>query len=118
MKRYRISDLAGLPASPHILAGLVPGRRLYKGSVSYHKPGHVSHDAERPHVEVDHEVFCLLQGEGWIEIDGVREPASAGDILVIEPGEDHHLISSADNPFVNLWLHADDAGHPDQHTGQ
>ena len=81
--------------------------KLYKGSVSWHAPGHISHDGERPHVETDHEVFCILQGEGWIEIEGVREEARTGDVFVIDPGEDHHLISSDHSPFVNLWLHAE-----------
>lgn len=112
VKRYKISDLMGSPDAPHALAGLVPGRRIYHGGLSFHPPGKVTHNEERPHVEVDHEVFCLLQGEGWIEINGRREPAAAGDVFVIEPGEDHHLISSDHNPFINLWLHADDHGNP------
>lgn len=115
MKRYRLSDLTEGSLEPHILAAFVDGKRIYKGGVSYHKPGHISHDAERPHAEVEQEAFILLQGEGWIEIDGLREPARAGDIIVIEPGEDHHLISSEHCPFVNLWLHANDAGHPEQY---
>ncbi|RYG47416.1 cupin domain-containing protein [bacterium] len=107
MRRYRMTDLADAAPDSHFLAGLVAGKRLYKGEVSFHKPGTVTHDAERPHVEVDQEVFLLLQGEGWIEIDGRREAVAAGDVLVIEPGEDHHLHSSHENPLVNLWLHAE-----------
>jgi mannose-6-phosphate isomerase-like protein (cupin superfamily) len=74
--------------------------------VSFHSPGHVSHDDERPHVEIDQEVFVLLQGSGWIEVDGSIEEVCAGDVVLIEPGEDHHLISGVEDPFVNLWLHA------------
>ena len=75
--------------------------------MSFHAPGQISHHDERPHLEVDQEAFVLLQGSGWIEINGVREPAQAGDVILIEPGEDHHLISSDEDPFVNLWLHAE-----------
>ncbi|MDQ0877832.1 hypothetical protein QFZ77_006491 [Paenibacillus sp. V4I3] len=28
------------------------------------------------------------------------------DWLVIEPGEDHHLISSVEDPIVVVWCHA------------
>ncbi|HWD38631.1 MAG TPA: cupin domain-containing protein [Fimbriimonas sp.] len=105
MRRYRLSDLEF--DGPHIFAKIVDGSRLYKAGVSFHRPSHISHDDERPHLEVDQEIFCLLQGSGWIEVDGIREPARAGDVFVVEPGEDHHLISSEDDPFVNLWLHAD-----------
>jgi len=102
-----MSDLADGSLEPHVLSAFIEGRRLYKGGVSFHKPGHISHDDERPHLETDIEVFCLLQGEGQIEINGQFEPARAGDILIIEVGEDHHLHSSVENPFVNLWLHAE-----------
>lgn len=114
MKRYRLTEIPTADASAHVFESLVPGRRLYIGGLSFHPPAKVTHDEERPHVERDHEIFCLLQGEGWIEINGIRETAKAGDVFVIEPGEDHHLISSDHNPFINLWLHADDHGHPNQ----
>src|SRR5579871_3182128 len=114
MRRYRFAELQNAGQGQHFLTGLLSGARLYKGSVSYHPPNKVTHDEERPHLEVDEEAFCMLQGHGWIEIDGLREPVRAGDILIIEPGEDHHLISSEDDPLINLWLHADASGHPSQ----
>jgi mannose-6-phosphate isomerase-like protein (cupin superfamily) len=114
MRRYRLAELGDAAPGSHFLADVVEGARLYHGGLSFHPPGMVTHDAERPHVEVDQEVFCLLQGEGWIEIDGHREAVRAGDVLVIEPGEDHHLISSEHNPLINLWLHANAQGHPRQ----
>ncbi|RYG35170.1 cupin domain-containing protein [bacterium] len=114
MRRYRLDDLPGIDPESHILAGVVEGTRLYKGGLSFHAPGTVTHNEERPHLETDQEVFCLLQGEGWIEIDGRREPVRAGDVLVIEPGEDHHLQSSIHSPLLNLWLHANDSGNPKQ----
>ncbi len=114
MRRLRITDLQEFSGRSHFLDGLIEGKRLRHGGLSFHPPGTVTHDQHRPHVETDQEVFCLLQGEGWIEINGVRSPACAGDIFIIEPGEDHHLISSHGNPFINLWLHADDIGHRNQ----
>ncbi len=114
MRRFKLSDLPTPTKGEHFLASVVEGARLYHGGLSFHAPGTVTHDEHRPHDEVDQEVFCLLQGEGWIEIDGVRQPVQAGDVIVIEPGEDHHLVSSGHNPLINLWLHANEAGHPNQ----
>ena len=114
MRKLTFSDLKSTPDGGHFLTGIMEGKRLYHGGLSFHAPGTVTHDEHRPHVEVDQEVFCLLQGEGWLELDGVRHEAKAGDIFLIEPGEDHHLISSQHNPFINLWLHADEVGHPNQ----
>lgn len=114
MRRYRFSDLNNAGSGQHFLRGLLSGARLYKGGLSFHPPNKVTHDEERPHVEIDEEAFCLLQGRGWIEINGVREPVQAGDILIIETGEDHHLISSEEDPLINLWLHANMSGHVNQ----
>ena len=106
MRRYTIGDLKPAPDGAHMLFGMLSGERLYRGGTSFHRPGLITHDDERPHLETDEEIFVLLQGEGMLELDGEMISAKAGDIFVIEPGEDHHLHSSEHNPFVNLWLHA------------
>ena len=56
-----------------------------------------------------------MQGRGQIEIDGKLEPIQAGDVLVIEPGEEHHIIGDPQYPIVNCWFHATDAGNPKQY---
>lgn len=90
------------------------GAKLYHGGLSFHSPGTITHSGPEPHVHHDQEAYCLLQGEGWVEIDGKREPVQAGDVIIVDPGEDHRLISSEHNPLINLWLHADDKGNPKQ----
>lgn len=106
MRRYTIEDLKSQAGGGYVLCGILSGNRLYKGGVSFHRPGLITHDEQRPHVETDEEAFVILQGEGMLELNGEMIPARAGDVFVIEPGEDHHLHSSDHNPFVNLWLHA------------
>lgn len=115
MRRYTLSDLAG-PAdgAEHIAARLIPGARLAAGGLSFHTPGMRTHDGKDRHVHTDHEVFIIMQGRGWIEIEGRREAIAAGDVLVIEPGEDHHVLGDPAHPVVNLWLHASSEGHPNQ----
>ena len=115
MKRYTFADLA-CPSDglEHVAAHLVPGAYLAQGGLSFHGPGERTHAAEDRHVHTDHEVFCIMQGRGWIELEGRREPISAGDVLVIEPGEDHHVVGDPAHPIVNLWFHASAEGHPKQ----
>jgi len=36
----------------------------------------------------------LSVGHGAVEVDGVATDIGAGDVLVIDAGEDHHLVSS------------------------
>lgn len=114
MQRYRWKDLKEV-VSTHFLEGILPGKRLYAGGLSFHPPGFRVHAEEEKHTHPDCEVFCILQGKGLLEIEGRLEPLQAGDIVVIEPGENHHLISDEKEPIVNLWLHANDVGHPKQY---
>lgn len=108
MKRYRLADLADVREG-HFLSGIVPGRYLREGQMLFKEPGAYTHPGR--HVHEDHEVFVILQGRGGIEVEGARHDIGTGDVLVIEPGEDHHLISSEEDPLVNLFLHAGDVRH-------
>lgn len=112
MKRYRISDL-GPVQGEHVAEGIVPGRYIHQGGLSFHPPGWRTH-AEGNHRHDSHEVFVILQGRGEIEINGRRQPIEAGDVLVIEPGEEHYLIGDPAHPIINLWFHCADEPHPNQ----
>ena len=106
MKRYRLSDLTDTREG-HFLKGIVPGEYLYVGGLGFKKPGERSHAEDKSaHIHDDCEVFIILQGKGDIEIDGSRYPVTTGDIIVVEPGEDHHLIADMNDPCVNIWCHA------------
>ncbi len=115
MKRSRLHDLT-TAAGAHVLAGLLPGRYLNKGALSFKAPGQRTHTADGPggsdvHVHDDCEAFIILQGRGVMEVDGRSYELAAGDVIIIAPGEDHHLTADPDDPCVNLWLHAGDEPH-------
>lgn len=110
MKRYRLADLPDTNEG-HVFRLVLPGRYLTRGGMGFKKPGQRTHTRDGPdgtdrHTHEDAEVFVILQGTGHMEINGRRHPVTAGDVLVVESGEDHHLIASPDDPCVNLWLHA------------
>ncbi len=112
MKRLRLRDLQDV-TDGHFLKGIIPGEFLCQGALSFKHPGQRTHGTD-PHVHEDHEVFVLLQGKAVMEIDGEPHHMQTGDIIVCEPGEDHHLISDEHTPCINLWLHAGPTPHPDQ----
>ncbi|NQT93043.1 MAG: cupin domain-containing protein [Lentisphaerae bacterium] len=124
MKKLRLTDLA-CGEVDHILEGVIPGKYLSQGGMSFKKPGHRSHDVgctcpscdgNGRHVHTDDcEVFILLQGKARMEIDGDVHDMVTGDVVVCEPGEDHHIVSDENDPCVNLFLHASDSRHKDQH---
>jgi mannose-6-phosphate isomerase-like protein (cupin superfamily) len=111
MKKYRLTQLEDIREG-HFLAGIIPGAYLCQGGIGFKPPGFRTHAHDGPggsdrHVhESDYEVFVILQGKAVMEIDGEPHPLTTGDICVVEPGEDHHLISDQHDPCVNLWLHA------------
>ena len=112
MKRYTFAAL-GSEGPEHVASKLVPGQYIARGGLSFHAIGFRTHP-EGVHVHEDREVFCIMQGQGVIEIDGRVEPVHAGEILVIEPGEDHHLIGDPEHPMINCWFHCADERHPAQ----
>jgi len=115
MKRYRLADLTDVREG-HVLRGLGLADYLREGGLSFKAPSQRTHDHDGPgggdrHTHEDHEVFIILQGRGVMEVDGQSHPVITGDVLVIEPGEDHHLIADADFPCINVWLHAGSTPH-------
>lgn len=109
MKQIRWAEL-GDYRDETILSRILPGENIYKGGVSFGLPGQRSHSNDGPdgrdwHVHDEHEVFLVLQGKGWLEVNQESLPVMTGDVFVIEPGEDHHLISDQVTPLVVVYIH-------------
>ena len=118
MIKLRLNQLSDVREG-HFLKGLIPGKYLCEGILSYKPPGLRTHTDDGPggrdwHVHEDHEVFIILQGKATMELDGEMHPMVTGDVFIVEPGEDHHLISDMEDPCINLWLHAGPERHPGQ----
>jgi len=130
MKRYRLNELSDVREG-HFLKGILPGKFIREGTMGYKAPGFRTHTGEPPspseglrrssgpggsdvHVHDDCEAFVILQGKAVMECDGKEYALVTGDVLVIEPGEDHHLVADKDDPCINLWLHGGPERHPDQ----
>ncbi|MBB6729448.1 cupin domain-containing protein [Cohnella zeiphila] len=119
MRKCRLSDLSDNPDGKHLFRNLMPGSYLSAGGLAFERPGSRSHTNDGPdgtdrHVHSDCEAFLILQGRGTLELDEAFIPIVAGDVIVVEPGEDHHLIASEDDPPVVLWCHAGPQRHPRQ----
>ena len=118
MIKLRLSQLPD-SADGHILSAYLPGEYLCAGTLSFKPPRLRTHSAKGPagadrHVHDDREAFVILQGKAVMEINGVPHSLVAGDVLIVEPGEDHHLVSDEFDPCINLWLHAGPERHPAQ----
>ncbi|SFK71204.1 Cupin domain-containing protein [Paenibacillus sp. 1_12] len=118
MKKLRLSDLRDI-GNGHILQDVLPGAYLSSGGLAFSTRGDRSHTNDGPdgkdyHVHGDCEAFVILQGSGTMEINGEHIPVATGDIVIVEPGEDHHLNSSEDDPIVTVWCHAGSSRHLNQ----
>lgn len=120
MIRAKLSELTKKDhAAGHFLGDLLPGAYLTSGGLSFAGRGDRSHTNDGPdgkdyHVHRDREAFIILQGTGTMEIDGQHHPVASGDIIIVEPGEDHHLCSSEEDPIVTVWCHAGENRHHNQ----
>jgi mannose-6-phosphate isomerase-like protein (cupin superfamily) len=119
MIKLRLNQLPDVREG-HFLKGLIPGDYICAGAMSYKAPGFRTHSGEGPaghdeHIHPDEaEVFVILQGKAIMELNGERHPMVTGDVFIVEPGENHHLVSDVADPCINLWLHAGPTRHADQ----
>ncbi len=113
MKRYRLNQLPDTRQG-HFLSGIVPGKYINKGAMSYKTPGFVTHADEPAHIHDDAEVFVILQGKAKMQMDHEVIELVTGDVLVVEPGENHHLIADEHDPCINLWVRAGGERNPQQ----
>jgi mannose-6-phosphate isomerase-like protein (cupin superfamily) len=84
------------------MPSLLGDKRITGGGVYCFEPGETAHPEPR-HVHDVAEVFIFLQGCGVLPVDGVEYPVKTGDVIIVEPGEDHHTRSSEEDPLVAAW---------------
>jgi mannose-6-phosphate isomerase-like protein (cupin superfamily) len=118
MKQFRLNQLTDVKEG-HVLNQIMPGKYLNHGGLAFEAPGARAHTNDGPggidyHVHDDCEAFLILQGNGTVEINKEFHPFTVGDIIIIEPGEDHHVISSVENPAIIVWLHAGEEKNKNQ----
>jgi mannose-6-phosphate isomerase-like protein (cupin superfamily) len=62
----------------------------------------ISADAQPHWHERLTEVYVVLEGDGEVELDGAREPVSAGSVVMIRPGTVHRALGTL--KIVNIVL--------------
>jgi mannose-6-phosphate isomerase-like protein (cupin superfamily) len=100
MKKLKVIDL--MPGDSRLLPDFLGDATVKGGGVYVFQPGETAHPEAR-HVHDVNEVFIFVQGKGVIPIDGIEYPVQAGDVVIVEAGEDHHTRSSVDDPLVSAW---------------
>ncbi|HKZ44847.1 MAG TPA: cupin domain-containing protein [Anaerolineales bacterium] len=85
-----------------ILAEYFGSMTLTSGGMKIFKPGEKAHDTAHTHNV--NEVLIFIQGKGQVPIDGKIHPLKTGDVVIIEPGEDHRTESSVDDPLACAWF--------------
>ncbi len=103
MKKLQVSQLEAGEGGT-IFGNHTSGKRITKGGLHIFKPGEVAHAGQR-HVHEIEEAFIILQGKARLPIDGETYDLQAGDVTIIEPGEDHHMTGDEKDPPVVIWLH-------------
>ncbi len=65
------------------------------------------------------ELYCIMSGKGQFKIEGNSYPLSAGDILIMRPGEAHYIDVDPLCPYSRVFVHFDpslfDSFDPERH---
>jgi mannose-6-phosphate isomerase-like protein (cupin superfamily) len=110
MRRYRLNELPDA-GTGHIFRGIVSGPYIWQeAAVEFRRPGEVVpwgvHD--------DEEIYVILQGKARVRLENSVEHLSAGDVLVLEPGERHQFESDECEPCVQMYAHCGPEPHANQ----
>jgi mannose-6-phosphate isomerase-like protein (cupin superfamily) len=85
-----------------ILAEYFGSMSLTDCGVKKFKPGEKAHDTAHTHNV--NEVLIFIQGKGQMPVDGKIHALKTGDVVIIQPGEDHRTESSVEDPLVCAWF--------------
>lgn len=113
MKRYRLNQLPDTD-SHHVFGGIVPGEFIAAGDMLFKSPGFMSHADQPRHMHDEEEIFVILQGKARVRFDDRVEHLVAGDVVVIEAGENHHLEADEEDPCINLYIECGPKPNPQQ----
>jgi len=110
MRRCRLSEVPDAGGG-HVFRGIVSSPYLWQeAAIEFRKPGEVVpwgvHD--------DEEIYVILQGKARVRLDEGVEHVSAGDVMLIEPGERHQFECDEAEPCVQMYVHCGPERHPDQ----
>ncbi len=53
----------------------------------------------------DYIVIYCIEGQGWLELEGVRYTIKSGDLFVCPPGIVHSYGADNKNPWTKYWIH-------------
>ncbi|NMD38980.1 MAG: cupin domain-containing protein [Christensenellaceae bacterium] len=91
----------GVFVNEHVLVGdefFGKGRLYAKCKLAPgHSVGNHTHTGEM-------EVCYFLSGEGTVECDGVETKVKAGDVNLVNPGENHAVINTGNEDLVYMAL--------------
>jgi len=113
MRLYHLHSLEDTDHG-HVFHRLVDGAHITAGELLFLPPGQVAHADEPRHVHASEEIFVLLQGRAVVHFDDGDELMGPGDVMVVEPDENHHLESDAQDPPVLLYVHCGGSRPPGQ----
>jgi len=54
--------------------------------------------------ENDEEFYVILEGSGEMEVDGKKQPVSAGDVVMNEPFGTHGLKNTSENEELKIMV--------------
>ena len=60
------------------------------------------------HSHVRYEIYCFLEGDAYYTVEGVHYALAPGDLLLLCPGEVHHVVFRSPKPYRRIVVNFDD----------
>ena len=73
---------------------------------SIRQPGDGAETSTHSHPDAE-EIYITMGGKAVATVDGQRIPLEFGDLLIVQPGEQHKIEAAPDSGHQNLWMEPD-----------
>ncbi|MDP2228517.1 MAG: AraC family transcriptional regulator [Moraxellaceae bacterium] len=93
------------PFALGLLAADVRSRDCHPEAVGQYVQA-IGHAMQRSRAEhEDHLLMHCVQGRGWLEVDGQRQPIGPGDAVLLPAGVAHAYAADVGQPWTLYWAH-------------
>ena len=79
-------------------------RHAFITDIGYY-PRALHHFRQRAHGTDQNILIYCTEGEGWLQIRGVKQQISAGHFFILPPDLAHAYASDQENPWTIYWMH-------------
>ncbi len=83
------------------------GRLLYITDIGFYPNADYHYRSRSANEVCQYILLYCIDGEGWIEINGIKQKLTGGEVVILLKNKSHSYGSSPENPWTIYWIHFD-----------